>query len=617
MGTVTGLAMADKRRENKALEINLPSDYRRRRAILKPKTVILATAASMLLLTVCQEPIGWSIVAWIALAPWVVAVASGKSTKQTLVITYAFALIYFLGNLYWLANVTMPGYAALCFYLAWYFPITGYLLRRIYLRRRWPFTVVLPVVWVGQEYARAIIMTGFPWLFISHSQHESYRLIQLCDLVGTYGVTFLIAMVNGLVCDMLLRPLKSSPPPMKNSSQSKPNRTLTLTTAKLAMVVAIIIVAAIIYGNYRINQTPKTTTQGPTITLVQENIPQFVKEQGQSNEQIFTKHLRLSNEALLADTKPQLIVWPETMVPGPINLQFIDVVIPPDLREKYKMRIECQSYHSRLQELARDNAAILVGSSSIEFAAQGPKYNAYNSAILYLQNGQRYGKRYDKMHLVPFGEVVPFKDSWPWLHELLNKLTPYDYDYTLAAGHTPLAFEFTAKTKPIQHIERQAGDTYRFAVAICYEDVISRVVRKLTASENGEKRVDFLVNISNDGWFVNAGQGKPTRSTSEQIQHLVQCKFRAIENRVPIARAVNTGISCFITSVGKTQEIGLEGTLPHDPKRRQAVAGFITDTIEPDSRLTLYSKIGDTFAIANTILAILLLIATRKKKKRK
>ena len=81
--------------------------------------------------------------------------------------------------------------------------LCGYILRRVYLGKRWPFTLVLPIVWVGQEFLRSRLLTGFSWLFLGHSQHEFITLIQICDIFGVYGVTFLIGMVNGLICDLL------------------------------------------------------------------------------------------------------------------------------------------------------------------------------------------------------------------------------------------------------------------------------------------------------------------------------------------------------------------------------------------------------------------------------
>lgn len=595
--------MSDMTRRDKPVEINLPADYRRRRATLGVKASVLLSALTMLMLTAIQEPVGWSVFGWVALVPWVLAAVTAKRPGRMAIVSYVTGLIYYLGNLYWLAPVTAAGYGALCLYLGGHFVLSGFVLRQVYLRRRWPFTIVLPIAWVGQEYLRAILLTGFPWLFLAHSQHESIRLIQISDLVGAYGVTFLIAMTNGLICDLLLRPLKHG----QNRMAAR------LGPAALILLTACCLVGSVLYGHWRIEQGRNTITPGPVIAVVQESIPQYVKESSHSSEDIFSRHIKLSEQAIAAEPKPALIVWPETMTCSPLNSEFLDL---KRLARRYDLSVfqpfvQSQAFDSQLRQLAKGHAAILVGTPAVEMRqndarTQLAQFRRWNSAILYLPDGTRHPARYDKMHLVPFGEVVPFKESWPWLHRVLNSLTPYDYDYTLDAGTDPVVFEFTAAD----------GSSSRFAVAICYEDVMPQVPRRLTAVEQNRKRVDFLLNISNDGWFVRGRQGSLTAS-SELIQHLVICKFRAVENRTGIVRAVNTGISAFIRPDGIVQQQPLAGTLSHKPQHRQLEKGFLTDRVCLDTRATVYSKIGDAFAIICTIVTVLLLLAGIPVPKRK
>jgi len=575
--------------------VNIPSDFRRRRIVVGLRWATIMSALTMAALTVMQEPVGWAMIAWVALVPWVLAAAGAEKTWQAVWISYAAGLIYYLGNLYWLVVVTPLGYAALCFYLAWYFPLTGYILRRIYLRRRWPMTFVLPVIWVGQEYLRANLLTGFGWLFLGHSQHEQLRLIQMCDLFGVYAVTFLIAMVNGQLCDMLLRPLQR-PARVKG---------IYFTAVHLSLIILVCLAGAVGYGSYRLKQGRNTISEGATITVIQEAIPQYVKQQSASAAEIFRKHQVLSKAALAAEAKPVLIVWPETIC-APLNREFLSLTIRDfDLSkhnesERQELRDildQSKQQDEQLRQLAGEGVAVLVGASNLKYVPGG--VCKWNSAELYLSDGGRCPRRYDKMHLVPFGEVVPFRESWPWLYRQLNRLTPYDYEYTLDAGDEPTVFEIT--TDP--------GDSTRFAVAICYEDVMPAVVRRLAGIEQERKRIDFLLNISNDGWFVRGGKDSPITATTELIQHLVICKFRAVENRIPIARAVNTGISGFIRPDGRVQHAGPAGTLPDDPADRQAIAGFLTDRVMLDSRVSCYNRIGDSFAAGCTILAGVLLLA--------
>ena len=166
---------------------------------MPPMSSPLTPDFSMTALTVIQPPLAWSPLAWVALVGYVLAAVRARTSRQMILVCYLPGLAYYLLNLYWLAGVTPAGYAALCFYLGWYFVLTGYLLRTVYLYHRWSFTIVLPILWVAQEYLRATMLTGFPWLFVAHSQHDNLSLIQISDLGGAYGVTFLVAMVNGLV----------------------------------------------------------------------------------------------------------------------------------------------------------------------------------------------------------------------------------------------------------------------------------------------------------------------------------------------------------------------------------------------------------------------------------
>ena len=542
------------------------------RVVLGKGTAFVLMALTMLALTVIQEPIGWGWVAWVALVPWVVAMTRGGAGVRMWVLHYLLGLVYYLGNLYWLMGVTPLGYGGLCFYMGWHFLLSGLIVRRVCGGRGWSYTLVLPVVWVGQEYLRAIIFTGFPWLFLGHSQHDNLSLLQFCDVAGTYGLTFLIAMVNGLICDLLLRPLRQAPRA----------GVMRLGSKRAVLLTACCVVAVVGYGRWRLVQGEKTIEAGPTVAVVQEAIPQYVKEEGESSAAIFDKHVALSEEALGAEVRPGLIVWPETVVLWPINEEFLWV----PLAQGQESQLEARARDGQLRELAKNDAAVLAGFGALEFTEDGRQFR-YNSAMLYLPDGSKFHQRYDKMHLVPFGEVVPFRESWPWLYRVLNSLTPYDYEYTLDAGKEATVFEY-----------EEQGRRWRFAVAICYEDAMPAVVRRLAAVEEGGKRVDFVLNISNDGWFVRGGkEGKAIVASTELVQHLVLCKFRAVENRVGMARAVNTGISGFIRPDGRVQEGGLAGTLADDPRGREVQVGFLTDTVYVDSRVTMYSRGGDWFAI--------------------
>jgi apolipoprotein N-acyltransferase len=188
--------------------------------------------------------------------------------------------------------------------------------------------------------------------------------------------------------------------------------------------------------------------------------------------------------------------------------------------------------------------------------------------------------RYDKVHLVYFGEVLPFRfGRLRFLYLWLNGLVPFSdggrLEYSLFHGSGFHRFEMEPPSQP--------GRKYRFGIPICYEDVMPYVSREFVCGGHPEKQADFLLNISNDGWF---GRGH------QQPQHLAICTFRAVENRVGIARAVNTGVSAIIDPDGS-----IHTRVDADPQGRWSGAiGYAVGKLRVDSRYTLYSRYGDWFA---------------------
>ena len=568
-----------------------------------PITSIVLTGVSLWLLTIAQEPWGVSWVAWFALVPWILASVRAKAAGLMALISYVGGSIYFLGNLYWLWPVTGPGTIALAAYLGVYFPLCGFVFRRVYLNRRWAFTLVVPLVWVGQEYLRAWVFTGFPWYFVSHTQHNNLALIQVADLVGAYGVTFLVAMVNGLLCDLLLRPLVGVML-TKNRSFSGALPMLLLTT--------IMLIGALAYGYHRLRQSGQTMREGPLVTAVQDAVQHHVKENPENKVGIFENHLRLSREALAADVRPDLIVWPETMVTSPVNPAYVNLHNPRyDLSNLQEDIALSRDFDQSLRDLAAEGAALLVGTPALKYVEKGDLLvpESYNSAMYYLSDRTHDERLYHKMHRVPFGEFLPFHNI-PWLFEIMLFLSPYDFDYSILPGTDPVSYEL-----PV------GENLWRFGVAICYEDVIPWVPRRLTEVRNGRKASDFLLVLSTEGWYVFEDKEGNLKDSAEHSQHLAISRFRAIENRVGLVRAVNMGISAFIRPDGVVQQGGKALSLPEATDERTCVSGYVTDRVIVDSRITVYNRVGDVFAIGCAIALGLLLIdgllivrVTRKQK---
>lgn len=246
-------------------------------------------------------------------------------------------------------------------------------------------------------------------------------------------------------------------------------------------------------------------------------------------------------------------------------------------------------FHSALLRHSSEGVYLLVGAFAGEAQKTGDKIKLktnYNSAFLYEPNQTGARQQYNKIHLVPFGEYIPFKNILPVLGRYLMELTPYDYDYTLNAGRDFTVFKIKAADK-----------TYRFGVLICYEDTVPKIARTLTLDKNKNKQIDWLVNISNDGWFVRQGKEK-IKPTVELGQHTAICVFRAVENRVPVIRSVNTGISCYIDSLGRMHNDYADGTVAKQVFDRAGQRGWFADQIVIDKRVTFFSQTGQNLEIS-------------------
>ncbi|MCH7705079.1 MAG: apolipoprotein N-acyltransferase, partial [Planctomycetes bacterium] len=274
-------------------------------------------------------------------------------------------------------------------------------------------------------------------------------------------------------------------------------------------------------------------------------------------------------EAAAAE-KPDLYLLPEspwTMVLNPEARDFLPL---------------SRRSHAVLQAHAtKHDATVVTGSGTILPTPfdPGSSQRRHNSATVFYADGSK-PDRYDKVHLVHFGEIIPFRfGRLRFLYFWLNRLVPWsgedgNLEFSLFPGESFKTFTLTAPSL--------GGRTYDFGIPICYEDVMPYVSREFVSGGAKRKRVDLLLNISNDGWF---GRG------IQQPQHIAICAFRAVENRVGIARAVNTGVSGFVEPSGRIHDI-VEG----DPSNGwPGIVGYSVATLGVDSRYTLYSRFGDWF----------------------
>ena len=545
--------------------------------------------------------------AFIGLVPWALAVCRIHRPWVAHWGSFLFGWIFFLWNLSWLWPVTGLGYAALAFYLGLYWTLTAWALRT---GRRAGISLVwtLPLVWVGCEYLRGWVMTGFPWLYISHAFYKQLIFIQVSDLVGAYGVTFIVALVNGALIEWGLY-LWHCP--------SEPRRRKPVLIGSVAAV--LLLIGNYAYGWYRLNEAE--FSDGPRVAVIQEDFPlHSTPPYSEHQFVVFSHYLAMAAEA--AVEKPDLVVFPETVWGSTQNIDFVreELQAPEEVSAdtwqygklcnnataafargdyagvnqviaRFERSLNSQASSEqdkyqlpRLPAEGGPPVTLVCGSVSLDISPEQayPRQERFNSALVYDADGQQRRERYDKIHLVPFGEFVPFRNTrvlgidLHWLYRLLNRLSPFSYGGTIEYSLTP------GRQLTVFNLEI-GDDTYRFGTPICYEDTVPYLPRRYV-QQGGQRRVDFLVNISNDGWFLHS---------DELPQHLAICTFRAIENRIGIARSVNTGISGFIDPNGKIYSLVEEQNRTHGP----GLAGYRVDTIKIDQRSTIYGRTGDWFAM--------------------
>jgi len=539
----------------------------------------LPFVASAAMLTVIQTPISWSLLAWVSLVPFILACSPDAKPRRLIFVSYVISFCYWLGNLNWLIPVTIAGWIAFCLYTAALWPILALCLRYCRIKKI-PLFLASAVLIVGIERMQGLFLGGFFWRFLAHSQYQNIPLIQIADIFGTSGISFLIAMVNALLAELIIAAGQ------KNIFNIKQ-------LLKVAVVCAAV-VATIIYGQWRISEEDRCIEPGPYVASLQSNVPQSVKRTFKSSEELFNGLMEHSKAS--AQAGAELIVWPETMVQATLNPEVLRLLKP-----SYSWNV----FDERLREHSKDTAFVLVGAyGGVPEIAENLEIHLakrYNSAFLYNIDGTKAPQSYNKIHLVPFGEFLPFRKSCLWLYNFLMKFTPYNYDYSLDAGSEYTVFEMAG-----QDPEAQA---YKFGVMICYEDTVPEIARRFALDKQGTKRLDWLVNISNDGWFVRFKDEKVLPS-AELAQHTAVCAFRAVENRLAILRSVNTGISCLIDSSGSIRYGFLAGNLPPHTMARTGMPGWFLDRIMIDKRTTFFSKFGEWLGFCCEVCLLLLIIVS-------
>jgi apolipoprotein N-acyltransferase len=509
------------------------------------------------------------VLCWVALTPLLVALLRARQPEtlqlregikllpaapfQGFLLAYSCGVFWYGGTCYWIyktmrqyGGVNAPAAVGIlilfCLYLAIYHGVFGLLIGL--LAGRSPFSrralLLAPVAWVAVELARTRI-SGFPWDLLGTTQVDNIPLARIATITGVYGLSFEIMIVSAAWAAVFL-----------------------IRRDKRQSLLIAAIAATVVLQAGRLVPVPASAVQADKVaTLVQANVP--ILEGADWTTAYFDSTLRdLTRLSLLPDAPanlnlfkvqhPDLIVWPESPAP---------------------FYTSDPLFRSALSNVARQgNAWVLAGAIGINNASQNPEQptRIYNSAQLVSPTGE-WVSRYDKVHLVPFGEYVPFKH----LFAFAGGLTKEVGDFSSGTSRAPLE-----------------ADGAKLGVFICYESIFPDEVRQFAA-----QGAQVLVNISNDGWYGDSGA---------YAQHLKQARMRAVENARWLLRDTNTGVTAFIDPLGR-----IVASAPRKTRTVTAAPYALSN------ETTFYTRHGDWFAYLCAIIcvgALLLGLSIREKVER-
>lgn len=519
------------------------------------RAVVAALAGGGVLALAFPKP-GLHPLAWLALVPLLLAVR-GRDAWRAWLLGMGFGLVLRAGTLYWLTHamtrfgglswpLALLATGALAAYLALYQGAFAVVAARTELRDA-SGAVLLAATWTGLEMLQGILFSGFPWALLGYAGGGWAPLLQVADVAGVWGLGFLVVLVNVALAALVLH----------GRSGLRP-----------AALAGLAVALAVGYGSFRLATAPPAPTgrlldaagtasalpEGPggslDVGVVQGNVSQDRKWDPASRAALVDRHLELSRRAMEAGA--DLVVWPESSWPDPLGVER-DI----DARR-------------RIGELAADHGAgVLVGSVHVDDDGE-----VANAAVLFGPDGGLAG-RYDKVHLVPFGEYLPLRD---WLPDSLGPLV-----------------QAVGALRPGEAEQRLLGEDVeglpRLGLAICYEIVFPGLVRRGT-----ERGAELLVTITNDAWYG---------TTSGPYQHYSMARFRAVENRRWLVRAANTGISGIIDPWGR------EASRSRLDTRAVLVAG-----VRPGSARAPYLTIGDSLGRVCAVIAVVALALALRGRRR-
>jgi apolipoprotein N-acyltransferase len=459
---------------------------------------------------------GWDLLGWVALAPVLALAATAPTPARALGEGWVAGLAFFLPLLRWLVDTvatfsSLPWPLAvllllgLAGYLALYWGVVAWALARLRDRMGPGALWLAPVLWVAAELARTHVLSGFPWGLVGYVPYRRLAVIQVAAWTGVYGVSALLVLVNVAVAWAALEGRRSA----------------------LALGSGVVVVAvggALVLGQARLASPARAPSVA--VAIAQGNVDQAVKWDAGHRDETLRTYADLSRAAVPGS---RLVVWPEAAVPVYLGAEPAVLAWLVDLAAGLEV-------------------PLLVGAPDAVSAGGAVRY--LNGAFLVDARGVR--ARYDKMHLVPFGEYVPLKRLLFFVEAIAAEIG----DFT-----------------PGREVRVFPLEGAPFGTVICYEVIFPDLFRRFVG-----KGATFMTNLTNDAWFGDSGG---------PLQHLAMVPLRAVENGVAVVRAANTGVSAFVAPSGAIRAslpLGHRGTLRERVPLRQGQ--------------TFYTRFGDLFAHA-------------------
>jgi apolipoprotein N-acyltransferase len=502
----------------------------------KPSARYAASALSGLLLCACFPLVNWSALVWVACLPLLVAVVIEKRWLRGFWLGYLAGAVFLLGSCYWFVNV-MEGYGGLnplvavgvlflfVIIFSTFYGVFGFVEAAVARRSVNTALFLSPFLWVALELARTYLITGFPWNLLGYAVRP-IGLEQLASVTAVYGLSFLAVATSALIAWVLLVPSR-----------------------RLSWMA--VWVAALVVGNWLLRPPPPQP--GPNVALlVQPDVP--LGEGAMEKwapwidpvplESLVEDSVEAAREAGAPSSKPPLLVWPESSAPFFYGRDPV--------------------FRGALETMAKQAGAYVI-TGTVTFLGSGTS-QPQNAAVLLAPDGQLV-LHYVKIHLVPFGEYVP----WWAFPGKVGKITAQAGDFV-----------------PGNSVRVAATPEGVIGIFICYEAIFPQLVRKFAATGAG-----VLVNISDDGWYGNS---------SAPFQHFEMARFRAIENGRFLLRGTNNGITAIVDPYGRIRK---------EIPRNQS--GILTGHFRYLSKKTFYTEHGDVFAwsciavAAGMILALMVL----------